>query len=85
MPDTVNAPYTTIIDIVHNIDKSLQMMRDMRKRNVDDMLMSPLAVNTDDMIVVTMPPLEFSNFDSLPEKIKLKNNGLTGKITIMKL
>ncbi|XP_022176914.1 uncharacterized protein LOC111038213 [Myzus persicae] len=52
-------------------------MRDMCKRDVEDMLVSPLAVNTDDMIVVTMPPLEFRNFDALPEKIKLQNNGLT--------
>lgn len=73
------------IDIAHNIDESLQIMRDMWKRDVDDMLMSPLAVNTDDMIVVTMPPLEFHYFDALPEKIKLQNNGLTGKVTIMKL
>lgn len=61
------------------------MMRDMWKRDVDDMLMSPLAVNTDDMIVVTMPPLEFLYFDALPEKINLQNNGLTGKVTITKL
>jgi len=47
--------------------------------------MSPLAVNTDDMIVVTMPPLEFLYFDALPEKINLQNNGLTGKVTITKL
>jgi len=57
-------------------------MREMFKRDVDDMLMSPLAVNTDDMIVVTMPTLEFRYFDALPEKILLKNNGLTGKVII---
>jgi len=72
------------IDIAHGTDESLQMMREMWKRDVDDMLMSPLAVNTDDMIVVTMPPLQFLNFDSLAEKIQLQNNGLTGKVTITK-
>jgi len=61
------------------------MMRDMWKRDVNDMLMSPLAVNTDDMLVMTMPPLEFRYFDVLPEKIKLQNNGLTGKVTITNL
>lgn len=54
----------------------------MYKRDVDDMLMSPLAVNTDDMIVVTMPNLEFRYFDALPKKTMLQNNGLTGKVTI---
>lgn len=61
------------------------MTRDMWKRDVDDILMSPLAVNTDDMIVTTLPPLEFRYFEVLPEKIKLQNNGLTGKVTITKL
>ncbi|XP_016655891.1 uncharacterized protein LOC100575990 [Acyrthosiphon pisum] len=52
-------------------------MPDIWKRDVDDLLMSPLAVNTDDMIVVTMPPLEFRYFDALPKKIMVQNNGLT--------
>ncbi|KAE9544061.1 hypothetical protein AGLY_001750, partial [Aphis glycines] len=53
----------------------------MYKRDVDDMLMSPLAVNTDDMIVVTMPNLEFRYFDALPKKTMLQNNGLTVTLT----
>lgn len=61
------------------------MMRDMWKRDVNNILMSPLAVNTDDMLVTTMPPLVFRYFDVLPEKIKLQNNGLTGKVRIAKL
>ncbi|XP_026815946.1 uncharacterized protein LOC113555663 [Rhopalosiphum maidis] len=56
-------------------------MREMFKRDVDDMLMSPLSVNTDDMIVVTMPTLQFRYFDALPEKNLLKNNGLTVTLT----
>lgn len=60
-------------------------MRDIWKKDVNDVLNSPLAVNTDDMIVVKMPPLKFHYFDEFPKIIKLQNNGLTGKVATMEL
>jgi len=46
--------------------------------NADFVFPSPLAVNTNEMSVVTTTPLKYYNFDALPTKMMLFNNGRTG-------
>uniref|UniRef100_A0A2S2QZB9 Carbonic anhydrase n=1 Tax=Sipha flava TaxID=143950 RepID=A0A2S2QZB9_9HEMI len=49
----------------------------MGNTDLDVIPSSPLAVNTDHMCVITLPSLEFHDFDALPVKTTLYNNGRT--------
>lgn len=46
---------------------------------------SPLAVDTDEMRVMTVPALELRDFHALPVKMQLNNNGRTGRYTRSRL
>lgn len=62
------------------VEKSLALAA-AGKNNADSDVMpwSPLAVNTDEMRVVTLPTLKYRGFDEWPDHMSLHNNGRTGK------
>lgn len=67
------------MDIKIITDDSIHLLRQMFKADNAAVPMSPLVVNTNEMQIMTLPMLDFCNFNELPNQMMLENNGRTSK------
>lgn len=72
-----------LLPILLLLDESLKLAWAMIKEDIHNVPLSPLHVNINEMSVINLPLLELHNFNVLPTKMNLKNNGRTGKLSYL--